>query len=95
MKKNFWDEGSAKIIKQSDDNIRPGLGLINSIDQIEPLYGPEEAAKILKIELSTLYKFRCQGIIEPTYQGRNLFFTAQQIADCRKRRQQQCQKKRR
>ncbi len=94
MKKYFWDEGSAKKIKPQDEATQPSLGLINSIDEIEPLYGPEEAAKILKIELSTLYKFRCQGLIEPTYQGRNLFFTAQQIADCRKLRAEWRKRKR-
>lgn len=94
MKKPFWDDGNAKKIRHDESAVRPSLGLVSSLNEIEPLYNPEEAAKVLRIELSTLYKFRCQGLIEATYQGRNIFFTAQQIADCRRRREQWAKKRR-
>jgi excisionase family DNA binding protein len=93
MKKHFWDDGPAVKIKHPEESVTPSIGLITRIDQIEPLYTVEEAAKILRVEVSTVYKFKCQGIIEATKQGRNIFFTAQQIADCRKRRQQQWQRR--
>jgi len=84
-KKNWWDEGAAVKLPQSKSkDSKPQLAVVvNSIEEIEPLYEPEAAAKVLGVTVDTIYRWKRLGLIEHTPQGRNIRFTAQQIADCR------------
>lgn len=93
---NWWDEGRAKKLKENkqEEQDSPKFGLIRTIDDIEPLYPPETAAKYLGVSVKTLPKLISKGLLEVTKQGRNNYFTAQQIADCKQRRQQEWQRKR-
>jgi hypothetical protein len=90
---NWWDEGSAKKIKVDKDEQPAQFGLVKSIDDIEPLYSPEVAAKYLAVSIHTLPGLIRKGLLEPTKQGRNNYFTAQQIADCKRKRQQEWRRK--
>lgn len=89
---NWWDDGPAKKIKQEKEPAQ--FGLVKTIDDIEPLYPPETAAKYLGVSIKTIPRLLSKGLLKATKQGRNNYFTAQQIEDCKRRRQREWQRKR-
>ena len=92
MSKNWWDQGPVKKLPKKNTHGGSDFKPVRSIDELEIRYSSKETAKFLGVSPYTLRKWRRLGIIEGIKDGRDWKFTAQQIADCRHRREHEWEK---
>jgi len=84
-KQRWWKSNQPEAALKSTEEIQPSKP--RSIKDLPVLYTARQVAEYFGVNHYTVYKWNAEGLIKGDRLGRHLRFTAEQIAQCKARKE--------